>query len=326
MRDPGSRLLVRSPNWLGDAIMTLPAVNYLQSHLKGRASVSVLAPGGLVELWKGIPGVAEVVAVDRNVWITANALREKKFSSALIFPNSIRTALEPLLAGIPWRVGFHGSARSALLSRRIERRPLMVPRHQAVDYMELVGRFLDQTPVRPELPEWQGLERAEGVSDILMICPGAEYGPAKRWSAAGYAAVGRQLLREGAVRAIRLLGGPKDVEVCRQVEVALDGPCENLAGQTTFGQFIEHLGSGRLVLCNDSGAMHLAALLRVPAVAIFGSTEPRLTGPLHECVRVIRKHVPCSPCFLRDCPIDFACMNGISVEMVLNEARQALAT
>ena len=152
--------------------------------------------------------------------------------------------------------------------------------------------------------------------------PGAEYGPAKRWPVENFVAVAKHLAEKHRARIV-VLGAPVDTplaeEFVRQMPEA-----ENLAGKTSLAEFMALLGSAKLVLCNDSGAMHLASALGVPTVVVFGSTEPLLTGPLGARAQVLRHHVPCSPCFLRECPIDFGCMKSISPEQAIAAAESLL--
>jgi heptosyltransferase-2 len=157
---------------------------------------------------------------------------------------------------------------------------------------------------------------------VLAICPGAEYGPAKRWPTENFVAVARHFVTTRKAK-ILLLGAPADVAVGEEFARALP-EVENRVGQTTLGEFMAALVTARLVLCNDSGAMHLASALGVPTMSIFGSTEPALTGPMGPRCRVLRHHVPCSPCFLRECPIDFGCMRGVSAEQAILAAENLL--
>ena len=149
----------------------------------------------------------------------------------------------------------------------------------------------------------------------IGLCPGAAYGPAKRWLPERFAAAAEKVSAQSPVQWI-LFGTPRDATIGEQIAAALGGHCMNRIGQTTLDQLIHELGECRLLLTNDTGTMHLAALLGVPVVAIFGSTEPRLTGPHGSGHIILRHHVECSPCFLRECPIDFRCMKAISIQEV----------
>lgn len=314
----GQRVLVRSPNWLGDAVMTLPAVRRLREWLPAGGTMWVLAPESLEGLWRRVEGVCGVVAVDRNVWITACAVAELACTGAVIFPNSPRTALEAFLGRVPFRGGFAGGWRRSLLTAVVERSRRMVPRHQAEDYADLVEALAGREGgVLPELPRLQGIVPEGLPGGYLAVCPGAEYGPAKRWGAARFAAAAERLREALGVAEVVVLGGPKDGEEAARVAGNVGAGVRNLTGQTGFDAFLRWLAGARLVVCNDSGAMHLAALLRVPCVAVFGSTEPRLTGPLGKTVAVVREQVACSPCFMRECPLDLRCMSRVTVDQVV---------
>lgn len=326
-----AKILIRSPNWLGDVVMTLPAVRHVVE--SSGAEVSVLAPPKLAEVWHLIRGVRDIIPVQPGVRETATALKPHRFDQAIIFPNSLRTGLEALLAGIPERVAFAGHWRRLLLKRVV---PRPVPkegfRHQMCDYLDLVAAagYPAKDESEPRFPEIQPPEKAavEGFENTLAVCPGAEYGPAKRWLPGRFAACARSLAQEHGLHIV-LLGAPVDIPACDAVEQALQAeapsvPCSNLAGRTSLGEFIAHIARARAILCNDSGSMHLAALLGTPGVAIFGSTEQRLTGPIGPAVRPVRHHVSCSPCFLRECPLDFRCMERISSDEVLEQMQNAL--
>lgn len=317
----GSNIVVRSPNWLGDAIMTLPALARLHHALPEGATLSILSPANLLPFWKTVPKIAAVLPVPSNLWIAAELIRSKQFSSAFIFPNSLRSGLEMFWGKVPVRIAYPGHYRRHLLTHLLAKPKFFIPEHQLWNYLRLVCQALGKDlPETPEVPRLRLPETVSPAQPFLALCPGAEYGPAKRWPAERFAETAARLAAQHRLDIV-LLGGPRDEETCAQVAQQIPQPVKNLAGKTSLSEFIAFLSSARLVLCNDSGAMHLAALLRVPTVAIFGSTEPRLTGPLTDSVTVLRDHVPCSPCFLRECPIDFRCMNAITVEQVLQSAR-----
>jgi len=322
----GCNIVVRSPNWLGDAIMTLPALSYLRQATPAGAKISILSPPNLVPFWKTFPGMAEVLSLPSNLRIAAELLKSRHFSSAFIFPNSFRTGIEMFLARIPIRIGYPGHSRKALFSHLFQKPKSYLPEHQLKHYLHLIGQALaEENPVVPAIPRLQIPLLPLPLKPFLALCPGAEYGPAKRWPADRFAEAA-SLLADRHNLEIVILGGPRDEETSAQVAQMISSPIKNLTGQTSLDQFISLLAQARLVLCNDSGAMHLSAILRTPAVAIFGSTEPRLTGPLTESVSVLRHHVPCSPCFLRECPIDFRCMNSIAVADVLQAAQNLLTS
>lgn len=325
----GSKILLRSPNWLGDAVMTLPAVQVLLSTVKEETLVSVLSPAKLTDFWKLVQGLEAVLPVDDNIAITADTLKPHHFDSAILFPNSLRSALEPWLAGIPKRYGYKGHSRSLLLSE-VFSKPSRAQgyRHQKIDYIDLVQGLLE-SGIKAQESEFTPLPKPGNSTlnePFLMICPGAEYGAAKRWHVERYAAVAAELHSQYKLRIV-ILGSATDIPVAGTLTGLLEKSgivATNLSGQTTLAEFLNLIAHASLVLCNDSGSMHVAAAFGTKAVSIFGSTEPKLTGPISNSVTVIRHHVPCSPCFLRECPIDFRCMNAITVSAVLEAANTRL--
>ena len=236
-------------------------------------------------------------------------------------PNSLRAALEAKLAGIPQRIGYARGGRGFLLTSTVPVPPRNPARlHQKFYYLDLATAC--GAPADDSLPE---LRRSSPAAKELQIaiCPGAEYGPAKRWPIENYAAVAKHLAEQRKAKLV-ILGAAGDAAIAASLAEQIPG-AENRAGQTSLAEFIAALESSRLVIGNDSGAMHVASALGIPTVAIFGSTEPALTGPLGSRTTVLRHHVPCSPCFLRECPIDFACMTSIGPEKVIAAAEKFLA-
>lgn len=303
-------IVVRSPNWLGDAVMSVPAVRSLKC---GRpdARVTVACPEKLAAMWKRVDGVDDVIPLKKNVLTAAWRLR-KGFDVAVILPNSLRSAIEAWLAGIPRRVGYEGHRRERLLNQvfRPKRKEKVArPRHHSDRYMDLV-KWCGGEPPPPIEPVWKQPEEV-----VLAVCPGAEYGPAKRWPAEKFRNAMERVSRRIECRWV-IVGAAGDAAIAADLAAGFRGRVENLAGKTSLEQLIETLLSCRALLTNDTGTMHLADLLGVPLVAIFGSTEPQLTGPRSPSSRVIRHHAECSPCFLRTCPIDFRCMNGLRPEDV----------
>jgi heptosyltransferase II len=319
-----SPVVVRSPNWLGDAVMALPAVRNLKTMVVNDPLV-VAAPEKLAALWSACPFVDGVIALPepKNLWATARQLRAGKFGAAVLLPNSLRAAAEAALAGIPQRIGYARGARGFLLSQTIPvppRNPVRL--HQRFYYLDLItaigGPNDDSLPdLRRELPAANADPRP-----VLAVCPGAEYGPAKRWPVESFVTVARHFAEKHNLRVV-LLGAPGDAPIAAEF-IAQFPEAENRVGQTSLGEFMAALASAKLALCNDSGSMHVASALGVPTVAIFGSTEPLLTGPLGPRTAVLRHHVPCSPCFLRECPIDFACMTSVTPPLVITAAERLL--
>jgi len=302
------RIVIRSSNWLGDAVMSVPAV---QAIAKGRpdVQVAVFCLRNLEPMWNNVPGVDEVIAFEKKESVFARARKlRRNFDVAILFPNSLRSALEARLAGIPRRVGHPGHARKALLNQipRQKKKKSPRPAHQAQvfnDFAEWLGSPPPQafSPARERLPG----------RPVIGVCPGAEYGPAKRWPAEDFAKVIESVSSRRDCEWI-IVGTAKDQPAAHAIlEHVTDAETEDLTGQTTLAELIEKLRSCRLLLTNDTGTMHLAAMLGIPTIALFGSTEPLLTGPMGTDHTVVRHQVECSPCFLRECPIDFRCMKSI---------------
>ncbi|MEY2544115.1 MAG: heptosyltransferase [Verrucomicrobiota bacterium] len=317
------RILIRSSNWLGDAVMSVPAVRAIK---KGRpdAHVTILAPKKIAPMWKLISEVDEILSLPNKSLFSATRLigRQKRFDVAILFPNSLRVALEAWR--VPRKVGYRGHARAWLLNQivREPRRP-GPPEHHAARFLRIaedcgadIDRMRDTNQASPQTAK---------VSDqkFLGLCPGAEYGPAKRWLPERFAEAAAAISAQSKTKWI-LFGTEKDKAIGETIATALGDNCSNRIGQTTLDELIEELRGCRALLTNDTGTMHLAALLGVPVVAIFGSTEPALTGPLGNGHTILRHHVECSPCFLRECPIDFRCMKEIAVPEVVNAVMSIL--
>jgi lipopolysaccharide heptosyltransferase II len=333
------RILIRASNWLGDSVISAPAVRAIKA---GRpdAHITIAAPQKIAAIWRLVPEVDEIIAIpNRRFFSTVRSIRrQSRFDVAVLFPNSLRVALEVWLAGIPRRVGYRGHLRSWLLNQ-IVAEPLKVgpPQHQAFRYLRIaeslgaeiidIDLSLKQKTSNAQRPTPNAqiafAHQPSTINHQLLIglCPGAEYGPAKRWLPERFAEVAKVIAAQRDIQWI-LFGTKKDAAIGEQICNTLGDSCVNRIGQTTIEELIDELRKCRLVLTNDTGTMHLASLIGLPVVAIFGSTEPRLTGPLGDGHVVLRHQVECSPCFLRQCPIDFRCMKAVSVA----EAVEAVST
>ena len=304
--------------------MALPAVRNLRAMLVEDKLV-VAAPEKLAALWEKCPFVDKVVALEkpRNVTHSARQLAAGKFKTAVLLPNSLRVATEAWMAGIPQRIGYALNGRGLLLTHAVpapERNPARL--HQRFYYLDLIGSIFGAGD--PSLPKLRKEPTTVGGTRglVIAVCPGAEYGPAKRWPVENFVALARHFVATRKAKIV-LLGAPVDVPVAEEF-VRQMPEVENRVGQTTLNEFMAALVTARLVLCNDSGAMHVASALGVPTLAVFGSTEQQLTGPMGPRSKVLRHHVPCSPCFLRDCPLDFACMKGVTPEAAIIAAEMML--
>ncbi|XHR28192.1 MAG: glycosyltransferase family 9 protein [Chthoniobacteraceae bacterium] len=319
------RVVVRSSNWLGDAVMTTPAVLSIK---KGRPDVrvTVLVKAKLADYWRRFPEIDEVLTIEpgEGLFAVARKLRARYFDAAVILPNSIRTALEAWLAGIPRRAGYAAKWRKALLAPAFTPEAAKAPKgsktpappqpaqHQVHHYLQLaewIGGEIAEVPLESCFPV---RPRPAGPLKI-GLCPGAEYGPAKRWMPERFAEAANAVSARVDCEWV-IFGVAGDAPVGDAVAAKLSGRVTNLIGKTTLAELMERLSECSALLTNDTGTMHLAAALGVPTVSVFGSTEPRLTGPLGPGHRVLRHQVECSPCFLRKCPIDFRCMEAVTAQ------------
>jgi len=320
---PAQPHLLRLPNWLGDFILSVPSVHHYQNWLSGRAPLLVVGPPPLSPLAPILlPGIEYIPAPTLPLGLRS-LFQKRKVSAAVAFPNSVRVALEIL--SVPYRAGFERGLRNLLLTEYKTRRTSPFGYvHVADQYLGLL-EDLGLPKAKASLPPPPSLPKPKDAPNrpYLAILPGAAYGPAKRWDPASFASVISDLQQSHSVEPI-LFGGPDDQKECQAVVDALDSPITDLSGKTSTLQLAEWLAHAQLILCHDSGPMHLAAYLRKPAVAIFGSTEPAWTGPLGNTVTVARHKVSCSPCFLKTCPLDRRCMTRLTPEEVLTACRQKL--
>jgi heptosyltransferase-2 len=358
MSAPDEKILVRGVNWLGDAVMTTPALIRLrEAHPQAR--ITILSPEKLAGLWQSQPFVDEVLTFSgtQTVWQTARLLRGKGFGTAITFPNSTRSALELWLARIPVRVG---AGRALLLTRSVGPRPgavkmrkrtaeeirdriqkassppenVSAEAHQVRHYLNLVGVLgasLEPLPPRIDVAatEMEEARQKFGLTESASqpwfgLNAGAEYGPAKRWPAERFVETAVALRKVANCRWI-IFGSNDERDLAERITREVGEPILNLAGKTSLRELAAALKLCELVVTNDTGPMHLAAAVGARVVAVFGSTSPKLTGPIFSPrARIIRQPVPCSPCFRRECPIDLRCLRGISSDSVVAAALDCL--
>jgi heptosyltransferase-2 len=330
-----SRVLIRATNWLGDAVMSLPAIREARRVFPG-AHIAVAARPWVTDLYRRESAIDEVICYAgakglREKYAFAAGLRSRRFDLALLLQNAFDAALIAWLAGIPVRLGYRRDARGPLLTHAI---PVPeagdIPRHERYYYLELLRRaglserFPAEEPIRLDgidAAREAGGARLEGLGiqgPPVGISPGAAYGNAKRWLPERFAEAA-EALPEGSVV---IFGSAAERDICEQVRTGLRRPAHNLAGKTTLSEFIELAAACRLFLTNDSGSMHIASALGVPTVAVFGATDDTTTGPTGPLAQVVRAHAECSPCLLRHCPIDHRCMTRVTAEHVAGAALQ----
>ncbi len=328
------KILVIAPSWVGDCMLMQPMLMRLKQRHPG-CRIDVLAPPWTEKLLRQMPEVGEVVinpfphgALQLGArYRLGRELRAGSYDQAVILPNSLKSALVPFFANIPLRTGFVGEMRYGLLNdaRKLDKQklPLMVERFAqlAEDAHGEIPRPLANPHLSVSTEQRDTALRKLGLTldkPVAVFCPGAEYGPAKRWPVAYYAEIAQRLTAQGYE--VWLVGSPKDKEVGDNI-VALGNPgCRNLCGRTDLADAISLLSCARLVVSNDSGLMHIAAALDRPMVAIFGSSSPQFTPPLSDKARILKLDLACSPCFKRECPLGhFECMVKLTPERVWNE-------
>jgi heptosyltransferase-2 len=336
------RLVIVAPNWLGDAVMALPAIaDVRRAHPD--ASMAVAARPSVAPLFTLIPGVDEVVSLT-----DAGPSQLAGRDAALLLPNSFRAALIARRAGVPERWGYSTDWRGLLLTRAVTRPPAGL--HQIDYYQHLVRALGFPTgPAAPRLDVAAALRETgahvlreagwDGRTPVVALAPGAAYGSAKRWPAAAFADLAAGLADEGV--ACVMIGAPGDRGTGDDVSRAAANRMRllDLVGRTDVPTLAGVLASCRALVANDSGALHLAAAVGVSVTALFGPMDERLTAPraanleptgpsgevrTRSRVAVLTHPVWCRPCMLRECPLDHGCMKGIDVPRVLDETRRML--
>lgn len=333
-----TRVLIRATNWLGDAVMSLPALRSVREVFP-EAEIAVAARPGLAGFY------ARERCVDRVIEYPAprslagrlaffRSLRRQRFDCAVLFQNAFDAALLAFEADIPIRIGYRRDGRGLLLTHAIAvPEPGDIPRHQRFYYLELLRRagLIDRFPEceairldRLDEARASGLARIRslGFERALSVSPGAAYGDAKRWLPERFADASSVLARESSA-AVLVLGSLPERALCESVArlIAPSGvPVKNLAGETSLTEYIELAAASLLCLSNDSGSMHVASAVGVPSITVFGATDDAATGPTGPLACVVRAHAECSPCLLRTCPIDHRCMTRVETARVIQAA------
>ncbi len=326
-------VLVVGPSWVGDTVLSQPLLRLFKDRHPG-AQIDYLAPPWTLPLLARMPEVRAGIenpfghgalqfAARRKF---GRSLRAGGYDQAIVLPNSFKSALIPWFANIPVRSGFRGEARWGLLNdlRRLDAQalPQMAQRFAALALSAGTALPDLQTPALTSSTANQDALLARLQLDrskpAIAFCPGAEYGPAKRWPVAHFAALARDLATRGY--AVWLIGSPKDHAVADAIAQASNDACFNLCGKTSIAEAVDLLAAARLTITNDSGLMHVAAAVGRPLVALFGSSSPQFTPPLSTQARIVSLGVECSPCFARNCPLGhFKCLNDLAPERVLAE-------
>ncbi|HUU15158.1 MAG TPA: lipopolysaccharide heptosyltransferase II [Terriglobia bacterium] len=333
--DP-QKIMVRATNWIGDAVMSFPALETLRARFP-KAEIVVVAKSWVGELYWHHPAVSRQIVYSPEgrhrgpggFWKLVQTLRAERFDLAILLQNAFHAAWMAWCARIPVRVGYARDGRSSLLTDAIEPPLPAAYGHQTQYYLQLLFRAgLADKPeaVREIRLAVQETEKAWATRHLIKLGlggprflvglnPGASFGPAKRWPAQRFAQLADRLI--GGLHAdVLIFGSREERPLAEEIARAMQHTPTVLAGDTSLRQLMATLAQCRLVITNDSGPMHLAAALGVPVVAVFGSTDERATGPVGSRTWVVNHPVDCSPCGLRECPIDFRCMNGLTVDDV----------
>jgi lipopolysaccharide heptosyltransferase II len=332
-------ILVRATNWVGDAVMSLPALRALRQRIP-KARISILAKPWVADLYRRELFCEELIPYTASTlfekWTAARELRGRHFDTAILLQNAFEAAAIAYLAGIPERIGYARDGRGFLLTNAVPvPKPGEIPRHECFYYLELLRRagILDEMPQNDSIrlegapaARVAGLERFRqlGLGEIVIgVSPGAAYGTAKRWLPERFAESANQVAGElGA--AVAIFGSKDERDLCSSVAASIATRVKNFAGETTLAEFIDLAAACRVYLTNDSGAMHIASALGVPTVAVFGATDDEATGPTGPLAKVVREPVECSPCLKRECPIDHRCMTRVSAARVAETALELL--
>jgi len=337
------KILVRAPNWVGDAVMAIPALEAIR-RIHAAAEIAILAPPAVADLYRDQPFVDRILECDKSgqykgLWgreKLVGELRRERFDLAILLQNAFEAAWLAWRAGIPERAGYARDGRGPFLTKPIcVPKEGEIPRHESQYYLELIRRagWSDSrgeiAPIRlcVPLPARESAKAAvlrAGAREGAWRCaiaPGASYGAAKCWPPERFASLADRLISECGADVI-LFGTPNEKEMAARICSAMQNRPISLVGQTSMRDLAALFSSCSIFIGNDSGAMHVAAAAGLPVIGIFGSTDPGGTAPVTSQFTLIREVVSCSPCFLRSCPVDHRCMTRIGVDSVFAAAQR----
>lgn len=334
-------ILIIAPNWIGDAVMTQPLLAALKSQYPA-STIDVLASTWVAPIYRACSEVNHVIEANfqhkQLQWglrkQLANDLRLRGYQACFILPNSLKSALIPWMANIPFRIGYRGELRFGLINIALNNpskinRPPMVEHYLALSQLLSDEETLAAKALTPKLNVSSSAKQSidKKLSDanidsksVFIFCPGAEYGPTKRWPASHFAELANHLAQQLPNANIILLGSKSDHELAKAIlQQSQDSvKIHNWCGNTSLDEAIAFIGVAKAVVSNDSGLMHIAAALKTPQIAIFGSSDPAHTPPLSENAKVIWLNLPCSPCHKKECPLGhLKCLNDILPQQVL---------
>jgi heptosyltransferase-2 len=334
-------ILIIAPNWIGDAVMTQPLLASLKTQYPN-SKIDVLASTWVAPIYRACSEVNQVIEAkfehQQLQWSLrkqlAKELSGKNYQACFVLPNSLKSALIPWLANIPFRIGYRGELRYGLINMALDN-PSKIDRPPMVQhYLALSGILSEQKidlsnhDLIPKLNVSDAAKQSVNTQfnndniqpgDIYVLCPGAEFGATKRWPSSHFAQLAQKIIGSSPSNQVILLGGKGDQVLAQEICVAAkeNRRIHNWCGKTSLDEAIALIGMSKAVISNDSGLMHIAAALKTPQIAIFGSSDPAHTPPLSEKAKVIWLHLPCSPCHKRECPLGhLKCLNDILPEQV----------
>ncbi len=337
-----NKYLIIGPSWVGDMVMAQSLFIDIKKR-EPQAHIDVLAPAWTGALIDRMPEVSELISANFNHgklslgerFSLGKKLRNKNYTHSITLPNSLKSAIVPAVARIPTRIGFVGEQRWGLLNniRKLDKKqiPMTVQRFVALGLPKAADVRAIDSIAAPLLKVTNGqvtsvLEKKslDLEKQVLILCPGAEFGASKKWPSKQYSDVANTYLREGWQ--VWLMGSDNDIAACEEINQLSDNECTVLAGKTSLPEAIDLISCASMVVSNDSGLMHIAAALQKPLVAVYGSTDPGHTPPLSRNHRVARLGLACSPCFKRECPLEHLdCLTKLPASQVVELSKKLLA-
>jgi heptosyltransferase-2 len=342
------RILIRGTNWIGDSVIAIPALREIRK-LFPQAHITLMVRPWVSDIFQSAEYIDDLLIYDksgshkglRGFFNLVRELRRREFDVAILLQNAIEAALMAALAGIPNRIGYPTDGRGLLLTHQAKRVDGTRRDHQVFYYLRILSAcaapaYAPDPAFRPDITIPLRLEELAWARAILEshriaadrhlvgLNPGAYYGSAKRWFTERYASLADRLIERDDAEVL-IFGSAGERRIMEEIVSLMKFKPKVLTGKTTLRELMALIKLCDLFITNDSGPMHLAAALDVPQIAIFGSTDEHATGPLSEKATVIKHPVPCSPCLLRECPIDLRCFAGVSVDQVYSVAHRTLS-
>ena len=333
------KFLIVGPAWIGDMVMAQTLFKVIMRRYP-KSTIDVLAPAWTLPILARMPEVTRAIELPfghgdlrlREQYQFAKTLRSENYEHAIILKNSFKSALIPFWAKIPRRTAWRGEMRYGLINdmRKLDKNkyPLMIQRFMALGLPRNLKIPTDKA-IFPRLivnsesvnQTLQSLNIQLSDKPILALCPGAEYGPAKRWPAEHFAAVANEKIRQGWQ--VWIFGSSKEADLTAEIQAKTNNQCVNFAGAANLAQAVDLLSLAQAVVTNDSGLMHVAAALQKPTIAIYGSSSPKFTPPLGDKVKIMSLNLPCSPCFRRKCPLKhLKCLRDLMPMQVLTALKE----